>query len=54
MKEFIGYQQKERVTVGEFVSENSQGVNNEDYPLVEEETKLKMHLKYLRNTRQWQ
>lgn len=40
VKEFIGYQEQERVTVGEFVSENSQNVNNEGYPLVEEDTKI--------------
>lgn len=40
VKEFIGYRQKENITVGEFVSENSQEVNNEDYPLVEEDTKI--------------
>lgn len=40
MKEFIGYQQEEKATVGEFVSGHSQAVNNEEYPFLEEDTKI--------------
>ncbi len=40
VKEFIGYQQEEKATVGEFVSGHSQAVNNEEYPFLEEDTKI--------------